>query len=63
MAAGGKMAAWGIAGTAIVLLTSSALGLQLGLPTFLAGVTTAILVLLRSQCSPLDVMTDISWGG
>ena len=34
---GGKMAALGIAVTAIVLLASSALGLQLGLPTFLAG--------------------------
>lgn len=31
------MAAFGIAGTAVVLLASSALDLQLGLPTFGAG--------------------------
>ena len=52
--AGGKMAAWGIAGTAIVLLASSAFDIQLGLPTFLAGAATALLVLLRSQCSILS---------
>ncbi len=58
----GRLAALGIAGTAIVLLACSALGLQLGLPTFLAGLATAVLVLLRAECRPLDVLRGISWG-
>ena len=58
----GKMAAFGIVATAIVLLVSSGFDIQLGLPTFLAGVATAILVLTRSQCGPLDVARAISWG-
>ena len=58
----GKMAATGIVATAIVLLASSAAGIQLGLPTFLAGAATAILVLTRSKCSPIDVARSISWG-
>ncbi len=58
----GKLAAFGIVATAIVLLASSGFDIQLGLPTFLAGVATAILVLTRSQCGPLDVAKNISWG-
>ncbi len=49
LSAGGKMAALGIAATALVLLASSAFDIQLGLPTFLAGLATAILVLMRSR--------------
>ncbi len=62
LSAGGTMAAWGIAGTAAVLLAASAFGLQLGLPTFLAGVATAALVLLRSRSGPMTVLRDVSWG-
>ena len=62
LSSGGKMAALGIAGTACVLLASSAFDIQLGLPTFLAGVATAILVLLRSECGPMTVVRNISWG-
>ena len=60
--AGGKVAAWGIAGTAVVLLAASAFGIQLGLPTFLAGAATAALVLLRSRSGPMAVLRDVSWG-
>ena len=60
--AGGKMAAWGIGATAVVLLGSSAIDIQLGLPTFLAGVATAVLVLLRSRSGPMAVLTNVSWG-
>ncbi len=59
---GGKLAAFGIFATAIVLLVSSALKIQLGLPTFLAGMATALLVLTRSACGPIDVIKNISWG-
>ncbi|MDN3567137.1 arsenic transporter [Paeniroseomonas aquatica] len=59
---GGRMAALGILGTAAVLLTASALGADLGLPTFLAGLAAAGLVLLRSDCGPLTVLRGIAWG-
>jgi arsenical pump membrane protein len=62
LSAGGTMAAWGIAGTAVVLLASSAFDIQLGLPTFLAGAATAVLVLLRSKSGPMAVLKNVSWG-
>jgi arsenical pump membrane protein len=62
LSAAGGMAAFGIVATAIVLLVSSALDIQLGLPTFLAGVATALLVLTRSKSGPADVVKHISWG-
>lgn len=62
LSAGGRMAAFGIAGTAVVLLAASALDVQLGLPTFLAGAATAALVLTRSKCGPGEVVRHVSWG-
>ncbi len=62
LSAGGTMAAWGIAGTAVVLLASSAFDIQLGLPTFLAGAATAALVLLRSRSGSATVLKNVSWG-
>jgi arsenical pump membrane protein len=59
---GGITAAFGIIGTAIVLLVSSALDIQLGLPTFIAGVITAILVLVRARAAPMPIIRNISWG-
>ncbi len=59
---GGKMAALGIAATALVLLASSAFDIQLGLPTFLAGAASAVLVLLRARSGPAKVLKNISWG-
>jgi arsenical pump membrane protein len=58
----GKLAAVGIGATAVVLLASSALDIQLGLPTFLAACATAILVLARSECGPAAVIRSVSWG-
>jgi arsenical pump membrane protein len=62
LSAGGTLAAFGIVATACVLLASSAFDIQLGLPTFLAGVATAILVLTRSDSGPMAVVRNISWG-
>ena len=62
LSAAGKMAAFGIVATAAVLLAASGFDLQLGLPTFLAGVGTALLVLARSKCGVADVAKNISWG-
>jgi arsenical pump membrane protein len=58
---GGVLAAAGIAGTAAVLLGCSALGLQLGLPTFLAGLATAAPVLARRPRGAGDLLRHISW--
>ncbi len=62
LSSAGKMAAFGILATAVVLLISSGYGVQLGLPTFLAGLGTAVLVLTRSRCGVSDVAKAISWG-
>ena len=62
LTAAGKMAAIGIAVTAVVLLASSALDFQLGLPTAIAGTLTAIAVLIRERKGPWSIVRDISWG-
>jgi arsenical pump membrane protein len=58
----GKLAASGIAITAVVLMVTSALDMQLGLPTFIAGCATAIVVLSQSTCTPTATLKEISWG-
>jgi arsenical pump membrane protein len=58
---GGKLAAAGIALTAVVLLSASALGHDLGLPTFVAGAAVAISVLLTGRKSPIPILKDVSW--
>lgn len=59
--AGGMVAAFGIIGTAILLMVASALDWQLGLPTCVAGAITAAAVLARSRRSPWRVVRNISW--
>jgi arsenical pump membrane protein len=61
MTLGGKLAAFGIAMTAIVLLTASAMGWDLGLPTLVAGAVVTILVLAIGRLSPLPVLKSVSW--
>jgi arsenical pump membrane protein len=58
----GKIAAAGIALTAVVLLVSSSLGLQLGLPTAIAGLLTVAVVLIREKKGPWGTIKDVSWG-
>src|SRR6266478_2438475 len=58
---GGKLAAFGIAMTAIVLLAASAKGWILGLPTFIAGAAVTTLVLAIGRQSPLPILKDVSW--
>jgi arsenical pump membrane protein len=62
LSGGGKIAAAGIAATAIVLLSASAMGMQLGLPTCVAGVATAATVLLYQPAKAWRIVKDISWG-
>lgn len=58
---GGRLTAYGIAATAILLLGASALHVQLGLPTFVFGVLTAGVVLMLSRHSPWPVLKGVSW--
>jgi arsenical pump membrane protein len=62
LTAAGKTAAAGIFVTACVLVASSALDIQLGLPTAVAGVVTAVIVLIRERKAPWSVVKDVSWG-
>jgi len=57
----GKTAALGIAATAIVLLVSSALDRQLGLPTAIAGTVTLGIVLITERKGPWPMIKGISW--
>ena len=59
---GGLVAGIGILATAAVLLLASAGGRDLGLPTFLAGVATAALVLSVTRQAPWGVLAGVSWG-
>ncbi|MGY3452205.1 arsenic transporter [Bradyrhizobium sp. USDA 4353] len=58
----GRLAAMGIIAIAAVLLTASALDVQLGLPTFVCGVVTAAAILLVSRQSPWPIVKGVSWG-
>ena len=58
---GGHLAAGGIVVTAGVLLIASSRDRQLGLPTFLAGLTTAAVILIFNRTSPWRIARDISW--
>lgn len=58
----GVMTACGIAVMAVALLGASALGHDLGLPTFISGVATMAAVLLSQRQSALPILRDVSWG-
>ena len=62
LSAAGKTAALGIVATSIVLLTASALDVQLGLPTAVAGAITAAVVVLLERKNPWNTIRRISWG-
>ena len=61
LSSGGRMTLCGIVGTGIVLLLVSGFGVDLGLPTFVAAVATAAVVLFLKRESPWRVMKDASW--
>lgn len=62
LTAAGATAAAGIVVTTGVLLTASALDIELGLPTAVAGLLTTIIVLIRERKGPWETVKDISWG-
>ena len=62
LSAGGRTAAIGIVATAAVLLTASAMDIELGLPTCIAGAATAAIVMLRDPGKVIPTIRDVSWG-
>ncbi len=58
---GGRLAACGIAAVAVVLLGCSAFDIALGIPTFVCGSVTAVIVLVMNRQSPWPVLSHISW--
>jgi arsenical pump membrane protein len=61
LTANGKLILTGLALVVAVLLTTSALGKDLGLPTFIAAVVIAIILLIRTRSSPVPILKQISW--
>jgi arsenical pump membrane protein len=62
LSAGGRTAAFGIVATAVALLAASALDIQLGLPTCVAGAITEAVVLIRDPSKALPTIRGVSWG-
>ena len=57
----GKLVLLGLALVVAVLLTASALGEDLGLPTFVASVVITVTLLIRTRSSPAPILKQISW--
>ena len=57
----GKAAFAGIVATAIVLLVVSALDMELGLPTAIAGIVTTLAVCAMARSSPITLARKVSW--
>ena len=57
----GQLAGAGIVLTALALLASSAVDIQLGLPTAVCGIATAAVVLIVKRANPWSTVKDISW--
>lgn len=61
LSGGGRVAALGIVATAVALLIASAMDIQLGLPTCIAGTATALAVIARNPGKALPTLRDVSW--
>jgi len=61
ISSGGRLAAAGIAATAAVLLTASALEWPLGLPTLLSAAATALAIWMSGRENPWPVIKGVSW--
>jgi arsenical pump membrane protein len=57
----GRLLLWGLGLLIVVLLTASALGRDLGLPTLLTALAVSVVIVLRSKIRPLKMAREISW--
>jgi arsenical pump membrane protein len=58
---GGKVAGLGIVLTGAALIGASAMGIELGLPTFVAGLATVLVVVAIKRGGLVEVAKDVSW--
>lgn len=58
---GGKFAFLGILLSAIILLVASAKHIALGMPTFLAGLVTVLVVFAGTKRNPVRIARGVSW--
>lgn len=56
-----KISGAGLCITAVILVTASALHMDLGIPTFVAGTATTLSVLLITRQNPLETLRGVSW--
>jgi arsenical pump membrane protein len=61
LSSGAQLAGWGLVVTALILISASAMHLDLGIPTFVAGIITTIIVLALTRQSPIETIRGISW--
>ncbi len=61
LSSGSRTALIGIAATALILLTCSAMGIQLGLPTAITGIITSSIIIIRSRKNPWIIVKNVSW--
>ena len=57
----GKLILVGLALVVAVLLTASAFGKDLGLPTFVSAIAITAILLIRTRSSPAPILKQISW--
>ncbi|MGC2616975.1 MAG: arsenic transporter, partial [Terracidiphilus sp.] len=57
----GKVSLLGILAVAVVLLIASALKMDLGMPTCIAAILVALIVLISGRSSPAYLVREISW--
>ncbi|HZY63824.1 MAG TPA: SLC13 family permease [Edaphobacter sp.] len=57
----GRLTLCGILIVAAVLLTASAMGKDLGLPTFLSAASIAIAISIRERTRPAKILSGVSW--
>ncbi len=57
----GRRAAWGIAATGAILMSSSAMGLSLGLPTLLSAAVAVLLATKANHVALQQIARSVSW--
>lgn len=61
LSATGKLTLYGIGFLAVILMTASALNVDLGAPAFAAGVLVAVAISFRDHNTAKDIVNEISW--
>ena len=57
----GKLVLWGLACVVAVLITASALNIDLGLPTCLAALVIAMVISVKEKSNPVGLAKALSW--